>query len=100
MSAFNSGTQDFYDKVNLFGPTIEELGPETTYRDNFNASLENFKYEWMSGSEKGVIGDPIKEQLQKLRTLDDPSYDPNAVNTYDITNERILDSFENDKKRI
>lgn len=98
MSAFNSGTQDFYDKVNLFGPTIEELGPETTYRDNFNASLENFKYEWMSGSEKGVIGDPIKEQLQKLRTLDDPSYDPNAVNTYDITNERILDSFENDKK--
>ncbi len=98
MSAFNSGTQDFYDKVNLFGPTIEELGPETTYRDNFNASLENFKYEWMSGSEKGVIGDPIREQLQKLRTLDDPSYDPNAVNTYDITNERILDSFENDKK--
>lgn len=69
MSAFNSGSQDFYDKVNLFGPTPEELGSETTYKENFEASLANFKYEWMSNSEEGIIGDPIKEQLNKLKTL-------------------------------
>jgi hypothetical protein len=98
MSAFNSGSQDFYDKVNLFGPTPEELGSETTYKENFEASLANFKYEWMSNSEEGIIGDPIKEQLNKLKTLKNPDYDPNNISDFDLSNDRLLSNFKNEKQ--
>jgi hypothetical protein len=98
MSAFNSGTQNFLEEIEIFQPKPEELGPETTWTENLESSLDNFKYEWMSGSEEGLLGDSISEQLGKLKTLENPDYDPNVVDIYDLSQNNILSNFKKDKQ--
>ena len=75
MSAFDSGTRDYLDKVNLFDG-LPDLGPETKYEENLDVSIDYWKEEMQSMSGKNLFAESVYDQLQKIYKIENPEYDP------------------------
>jgi hypothetical protein len=73
MGVLDSGSSDYLNRLSFHsGPAPDVAGLETTFKDNFTASAENFAYHFKSTSEEEVMTDLINSQLDLVYQAHNP----------------------------